>query len=185
MQYVIFCAALFAAAAAAVPAAAQQHSQNEAADAAISCLDIADDGQRLTCLETATRDLKATRVRREDAVEPPAAAVSPPAESAADSTEEESFGAENLDSVRREKREDTRRFRLEAKVIEFKLDPYGDFTATLDNGQVWRQLTGNTSKAHFGNSNRLYTVTIKKGPLKNYRMKINELGRWYRVKRVK
>lgn len=158
-----------------------QSAGDSATDAAIACLDVQNPDDRLSCLETATRDLAATRVRMETAGE--AAADGAPADSAA--FEEKSFGAEALPSTKAAKRDESRKFKLSAKVIEFSLDPYGDFTATLDNGQVWRQLSGDTATAHFTGTKKLYTAVVKRGPLNNYRMKINELGRWYRVRRIK
>ena len=75
-----------------------------AADAAIACLDIAEPGERLACLDSATREIAATRIRSESAEES-AAADAGRVYANENATEEESFGAEALPSVKSAKRE--------------------------------------------------------------------------------
>jgi hypothetical protein len=162
----------------AVPAAAQS-AQNAAADAAIACLDIENVEERLACLETAARELKATRViiEKENAVA---------SDEAADPKAlEESFGAEALDTTKKQKRAEQKKFRLSAKVVEFRINPHDDITAVLENGQVWQQLAGDSETIIIPPGDKLYTVTIKKGPLNNYRLRIDQMGRWIRVRRIK
>lgn len=177
--------AVFAAAVLSAGAAFAQSDQNAAADAAIACLDIEDTEARLACLEGAAQELKATRVRRETAEESAAAEAATAPVVAESASEEEMFGAEALASTKKAVREKDRTSRLESKVVEFRFNQLGDITAVLENGQVWRQLSGDSTVIRVPNKDKVFTVTIKRGPLGNYMMKINELKRSIRVRRIK
>lgn len=166
-------------------AAHAQSATDKAADAAISCLEIGDPAARLACLEEATREIKATRIRPETAEEAAAAEASGAVIAAEDASGDDLFGAEALSSTKHARREKDKTQRLEATVVEFRVDPFKNITTILDNGQVWRQLSGDDTVIHLPKSEKVFTVTVKKGGLGNYRMKINELGRWIRVRRVK
>lgn len=181
-----FVAAVVVGAAVSVGAAFAQSAENAAADAAISCLDIASPEERLACLEGAAKELKATRVRRETAEESAAAeALAAPVVASEGASEEDLFGAEALASTKKEKREKDRTTRLSSKVVEFRVNPFGDITAVLENGQVWRQLTSDNASVRVPNNDKVFTVSIKRGPLGNYLMTINELKRTIRVRRIK
>lgn len=163
-----------------------QSDQNAAADAAIACLDIEGVEDRLACLEAAAQELKATRVRRETAEESAAAeALTAPVVAAEGASEEALFGAEALASTKKAVREKDRTTRLVSKVVEFRVNHLGDITAVLENGQVWRQLSGDSTVIRLPNNDKVFTVTIKRGPLGNYMMKINEMNRSIRVRRIK
>lgn len=171
---------------AATGAALAQSDQNAAADAAIACLDIESVEDRLACLESAAKELKATRVRRETAEESAAAdALATPVVAAEDASEEDRFGAEALASTKKAVREKDRATRLVSKVVEFRVNQVGDITAVLENGQVWRQLSADSTVIHLPNKDKVFTVTIKRGPIGNYMMKINEMNRSIRVRRIK
>src|SRR5882724_1557264 len=43
----------------------------------------------------------------------------------------------------------TRKATLDARMVAFSFDHNGIYTATLSNGQVWRQLSGDTTQAHW------------------------------------
>lgn len=167
-------------------AALAQSDQNAAADAAIACLDIEGVEARLSCLEAAAQELKATRVRRETAEESVAADTAPaPVVAAEGASEEDLFGAEALASTKKEKREKNRTNRLTSKVVEFRVNQVGDITAVLENGQVWRQLSSDSTVVRLPRKDKVYTVSIKRGPLGNYMMTVNELKRTIRVRRIK
>jgi hypothetical protein len=177
-------AALFAAAVAVSGAAHAQSAADRATDAAIACLDVGDPAARLSCLEDATREIKATRIRKESAEESAAADAMGAVVAAEGASEEELFGAEALSSTRHAKNEERKKMKLEATVVEFRVNPFGVVTAVLDNGQVWRQLNSDDEKLHLPKSDKVFTVTVKKGALGNYIMKVNELKRTIRVKRI-
>ncbi len=180
-----FAFALAAMAPLAFGAAFAQSDQNAAADAAIACLDIEDTEARLACLEGAAQELKATRVRRETAEESAAAEAATAPVIADGASEEDLFGAEALASTKEAVREKDRTTRLNSKVVEFRVNQLGDITAVLENGQVWRQLSGDSTIIRLPNKDKVFTVTIKRGPLGNYMMKVNEIGRSIRVRRIK
>lgn len=166
-------------------ALAQSPDQNAAADAAIACLDLEGAEARLACLEGAAQELKATRIRAETAAESAAADDAAPVVAAEEMSEEEAFGAEALASTKRAIREKDRTTRLNSKVVEFRVNQLGDITAVLENGQVWRQLSGDSTIVRLPNKDKVFTVTIKRGPFGNYLMQINELKRSIRVRRIK
>jgi len=178
-------AAVIAAAFVVSGAAHAQTAADKATDAAIACLDIGDPAERLSCLEAAARDIKATRIRKETAEESAAADAMGAVIAAEDASEDELFGAEALSSSRQAKTEERKKKKLEATVVEFRVNPFGVVTAVLDNGQVWRQLNSDDEKLHLPKSDKVFTVTVKKGALGNYMMKVNELKRTIRVKRIK
>jgi hypothetical protein len=181
-----FFAASLAACAALAGAAFAQSAADKASDAAVACLEIVDAAARLACLEGAAREIKATRVRPETAEETTAAnAATAPVVAAEGATEEELFGAEALDTVKKEKREKAKKFALNAKVVEFRLNRFGDVTAVLDNGQVWRQLQGDSAQLPRPSDDKLYTVRIKRGAVGSYVMTVNEMKRAVRVRRIK
>ena len=141
--------------------------------------------ERLACLEGATREIAATRVRRQTAEEDSAADAAGPELAGEDASEEDLFGAENLEAVKKAKTDKRRAKRLTQKVVEFRVNSRKEITAVLENGQVWRQLSSDSKTLPLGNSNRLFTVTIKKGAMGNYMMKINEPKQTIRVRRIK
>lgn len=146
---------------------------DEAADALIACLDIGGDGERLSCLEAATAQIKALRETRDIADAEDEAAPG------------DLFGAEQLASTQRARREEAQETRLEAGVVEITVGPLKNVTIVLDNGQVWRQLESDRAviRPHKGDSK--LTVSVKKGAVGGYWMTINEISRRIRVKRIK
>ncbi len=63
-------------------------------------------------------------------------------------------------------------------VVTSVADPYGDFTITLENGQIWRQIDGRL-KVREGDS-----VTIDRSGFGSHFLQIDNKGRSVRVKRV-
>lgn len=154
-------------------AARAEAPADAAADALIACLDIGADGERLSCLEAATEEIKALRDARD----------------IADAGEEAApgalFGAEQLASTQRARREEAQEARLDAGVVEISVGPLKNVTIVLDNGQVWRQLESDRAVIRPHKGGGALTVTVKKGAVGGYWMTINEIGRRIRVKRLK
>jgi hypothetical protein len=73
---------------------------------------------------------------------------------------------------------------ITATVTRVTINALGKFTVTLANGQVWRQGESDTGVARFKNDGK-ETVTITRGFLDAYSLKID--GKWgtYKVKRIK
>jgi hypothetical protein len=59
------------------------------------------------------------------------------------------------------------------------------FTVFLDNGQIWQQLNGDNSVARFRSNPKDNTITISRGFLKSYNLKLNDENSYYKVKRLK
>lgn len=73
---------------------------------------------------------------------------------------------------------------ITAKVTDFALNPYGRFVVFLDNGQIWKQIEGDTDQAHF-RKNGSETVEISRGVFGSYNLVIDGSGIAYKVKRIK
>lgn len=59
------------------------------------------------------------------------------------------------------------------------------FIVFLDNGQIWQQLSGDNNVARFKSNPKDNTVTISRGFLKSYNLKLNDDNSFYKVKRLK
>ena len=70
---------------------------------------------------------------------------------------------------------------LLAGVTGVTYDARGRFTITLDNGQVWRQLEGDTSVL---SGSRISTVRISRGALGSYDLNVVGRNASYRVSRL-
>jgi hypothetical protein len=73
--------------------------------------------------------------------------------------------------------------RITASVSSVTINGVGIFTVVLDNGQVWRQTEGG-DQARFS-KDRKNQITITRGMLGSYSLKIGDLPHIYRVKRIK
>ena len=68
-------------------------------------------------------------------------------------------------------------------VASYGTVPYEKLLVTLENGQVWRQITGDTQKIRV-DLKRNQTVDIEESSLSGYKMRLNEMRRTVRVRRV-
>lgn len=73
---------------------------------------------------------------------------------------------------------------IAAKVTDYAFNPFGKFVVFLDNGQVWRQLQGDSEIATFS-KHGTNSVTITRGLIGSYNLQIDGSDRIYKVKRVK
>ena len=72
---------------------------------------------------------------------------------------------------------------ITAKVTNVAFNTYGRFTVTLDNGQIWRQLEGDSSNAYFAKDGT-DAVTISRGFLGSYNLVVDGHNGMYKVKRL-
>lgn len=154
-------------------AAVAQSTTTDPGDTIIACLDVVDSDERLLCLEAAARNLKTTRTQQ---VVREAAA------------REDAFGAGTVASKKRAEREEREKdevVRLEAGVADIIVGPLKNVTVVLDNGQAWRQIEGDRTVIRPPRDKNGLTVSVTKGALSSYWMRINELDREFRVNRVK
>ena len=137
-----------------------------AADALVACLDIGDPGARFSCLEAGAIKIKALR----------AGGVA--------AADDSLFGAESLPATKRAKREEDKAARLDAGVAEIRVGPLKNVTVVLDNGQMWRQPDGDRVLIRPPKDQSQLTATVTKAAFGGYWMRINELDRQFRVKRI-
>jgi hypothetical protein len=151
-----------------------------------ACLAISGMLQRLACYDRVAHSLgplpRSALVQR-PAPPPPAAYVVPPAAVAAPpviaSAPPIGLGSERL--PRTASAAPRRAQELIAHVASVAYDPHNRFTVTLDNGQVWRQLEGDTAILRGA---RNATVRISRGALGSYDLNIVGRNAIYRVLRL-
>jgi translation initiation factor IF-1 len=74
--------------------------------------------------------------------------------------------------------------RMTARVEQAEVVPYRRLQVQLDNGQVWRQIQGDTQRITIRGADPL-TVEIWEARAGGYQMRLNELGRTIRVERLR
>jgi hypothetical protein len=70
------------------------------------------------------------------------------------------------------------------RMASYKFDSNGFFTVVLDNGEVWRQIDGDTTIAHWFRKPGFYAVTVTAGALGSSNLQVQGEGRSYKVRRV-
>ena len=179
-----------------LPATAMAGPSDELIAGMAKCAALTDNTARLTCYDGLAPQLKAAL-----AEPPPAAAdnrswydpgrifgASPSAQ-----TTPEQFGGENLaepaptPSKLGEPPPPPRPEALDsisAKVTDYAFNPFGRVIVFLDNGQVWRQIDGDTDHVRFkkGVENM---VEISRGAIGSYVLTVNDAGVGVKVRRVK
>ncbi|HVW75583.1 MAG TPA: hypothetical protein VHC39_18235 [Rhizomicrobium sp.] len=70
------------------------------------------------------------------------------------------------------------------RMASYKFDRNGFFTVMLDDGQVWRQLDGDTSLAHWFRKPGNYVVTITSGALGSFNLRVKGEAASYKVRQV-
>jgi len=75
--------------------------------------------------------------------------------------------------------------RISAGVTEYSMTPLGRFVVFLDNGQVWRQLDGDTGRPLFRRNAADNSVTISRGALGSYNLQLNGTNASFKVTRLK
>ena len=71
-----------------------------------------------------------------------------------------------------------------ARMADYKFDQFGKFTVRLADGQVWRQMTGDSSLAHWAKPAASYMVDVKKGAFSSFNLSVEHVGGVYKVQRV-
>ena len=71
---------------------------------------------------------------------------------------------------------------ITAAVTDYSFNPFGKFIVFLDNGQVWREIDPDLAHFNKGGAN---TVTIERGMMGSYNMRINDGNKIYKVTRIK
>jgi hypothetical protein len=71
------------------------------------------------------------------------------------------------------------------RMAAFSFDRNGMFTVSLANGEVWRQVSGDISMAHWHGEPSNYVVTIRGGALGSFNLKVNGDPTAFKVVRVR
>lgn len=71
-----------------------------------------------------------------------------------------------------------------ALMADYKFDAFGKFTVRLADGQVWRQMAGDSSLAHWEKPAASYTVDVKKGAFGSFNLSVEHVGGVYKVQRI-
>lgn len=66
----------------------------------------------------------------------------------------------------------------------YTFDKLGWFTVTLQNGQVWRQINGDTTIAHWKKPAGTYSVRVSEGFLGSYNLQVKNEPGLFKVRRV-
>jgi len=180
--------------------ASAQETEDAAIDKAIACRDIAEPLERLACLDAAAETLAVTRIIREEEIATkareekenfglakkdaePKETPAPTAQVAEITETPDEFGSEGIRKDRKE-RDKGKLKSIESKIAEIRINQFGKVTLTLENGQIWRQLSSDNKTVHFSKNDRLYTAKVKRSLMGNYMLTVNELKRTIRVRRV-
>jgi len=199
MNRMLFVAACAAAISFQIGTAAAAGSRDEVLNGLQHCSTVTDDKARLACYDALVRPAQEALARPPE----PGEASHPPTKEEQkswfgfdvtglfDSSPEQQktpqqFGAENLPSTKQKVEEAEQAVdSITAGVSEYAFTPFGKFIVFLDNGQVWRQIPGDSDKAMFRKAAKDNKVTIERGALGSYNLMINDSSRNFKVERVK
>lgn len=70
------------------------------------------------------------------------------------------------------------------RLSSYEFDRYGIFTVTLENGEVWRQVSSDSSFARWKNPAPRYVVRISRGLLGSFNLQVQGAAGLYKVRRV-
>lgn len=182
------------------PAALAQSSGDEAVAEVLACEAVRGTKARLRCLEAALPALRAAHpeaaalaATRAEAARLAAAEEAQKefglsaaqkdetrTASAAD-YERDAFGENDLESGD----DDDEVESVEGVAVEIGKNNRGKLFVILDNGQVWRQIDGDSSSPYFPKRADGVPVTIKKGALGSYFVKIGKAKDTFKANRIK
>lgn len=142
---------------------------------ALRCYAIADERQWLDCYYGAAQPMRA-RLGLSPAPQkaaPPALAMVPPPP------------AQPLDRFPQGPAIPRGASRVVSPMAAYAFTKFHIFTVTLANGQVWRQLSGDTKYAHWTKPAASYTVTITHGAFHSFNLQVEGLPDLFKVERIK
>lgn len=151
------------------------------------CRSTSSDADRIACLEAALlgKDPVASAVP-EPKSEPAREPAREPAPTIVTKSAPEGIGASQV--IARTETDEERIESLEKveglAVASYATVPYEKLQVTLENGQIWRQIVGDTQKIRV-DLKRNQTVDIEESSLSGYKLRLNEMRRTVRVERVR
>lgn len=143
-----------------------------------ACLAIPGMLQRLACYDRVAHGVSPAPLPRTVPAQRPVASAAPPMVGVPVAPVAPPTG---LGSERLARPATARPQQLLAGVASVRFDPRGRFTITLDNGQVWRQLEGDTGVLAGA---KVSAVRISRGALGSYDLNVVGRNATYRVQRL-
>lgn len=70
------------------------------------------------------------------------------------------------------------------RMRSYSFDRYGIFTVTLENGELWRQISGDSSFARWNEPAQRYAVRITRGVLGSYNLQVRNSPGLFKVRPV-
>ncbi len=145
---------------------------------AVRCTTLSDERQWLGCYYAAAQPMR-VRLGLESAPRTPALQAILPAQTPPPARPVSGFGARalpvsplgNADHVF-------------AQMASYSFDKLGWFTVTLGNGQVWRQVNGDTTYAHWKKPADSYRVRLSKGFLGSFNLQVDGEPGLFKVHRI-
>lgn len=152
-------------------------------DVILECRSITDDLERLRCFDDTTESA-AINIASAGAKQPGGAPSAVQVASDEPQSADDLFGAGDL--VQKHAHEDNAPNSLRAKLTELRFTRAGRYIVTLDNGQVWRQITGDSDRLRLPSaSGDGIPIIIKKGLLGSHKLRPASSKRSIRVERIK
>ena len=158
------------------------------------CRATSSDADRIACLEAALLGREAAKAPAAPApaaaapAPPQAAPAAPVPDDAVVEAEPEPTGIGAGQVIARSQSAAERRSELESatdlRISAYDYVPYRRLVVTLENGQVWRQIEGDTRYVRV-DLDRNQTADISESALGGYRLRLNEIRRTIRVERVR
>ena len=72
----------------------------------------------------------------------------------------------------------------QSRMVRYSFGANKNFTITLENGQTWRQLDGDTGVANWHKAAATYLVTIRNGAMGSHNLTVKDAPGMFKVKRV-
>jgi hypothetical protein len=189
-------------------AAAHADPRDEALSAVLRCSGMSDKAQRLVCYDSAV--VRVPGALNAPAAPPPVASASaalapppvvhrqrssgfiaslfgPDGPNRAPQTTPAQFGSESIANGGKQAypipMDGDTIDAITARLVSYDVNG-GYMTVTLDNGQIWHQVSGE-SVGHLQRPAANYAVTIERGGAGAYAMKLNHFGRTLQVRRLR
>lgn len=157
------------------------------------CAKITNAGARLACYDKAMAPAKtttpkqaaplATHTAKPATGAEPAASHATPTLPAAQTTAAQ-FGSEQLDEPATAHHKKKALDKINGVIKSHTMTPFGKFTITLTNGQVWKQYQGDSGRPAIFPHRRNVHVTISRGLFGSYNLTIEGSDLVYKVKRI-
>jgi hypothetical protein len=150
------------------PAPGRPHDQatrDAVIESAARCGGVADERPWLDCYYAAANPIRSLLGLARVPIPTPAAALAP----ARSGTGDVSRNRPAMGSVR---------------LASYTFDRNGFFTVVLDNGDVWHQLDGDTTMAHWFKKPALYVATVTPGAFGSFNLTVKGEKRSYKVHRA-